>query len=334
MFSMVELQRTGSALAPRLFSTGRILYGALAPGATAKVDRYDDALFHVRRQQEQGAISVKSYNYLRRDQRQQVLKAARELGMIVVPEGGMRLEQNLTQIIDGHTGIEHSLSIQRIYSDIDQLWSQTEVFYSPTFIVAYGGLMGEEYWYDRTNVWQNQHLMAFTPESVVMPRSIRRPTAPDAHYNHVFVAEEALQLNRLGVPVVIGAHGQLAGLGAHWELWMMEQGGFSAFEALRGATIDGARYFGMDAEIGSIEPGKLADLVLIDGNPLENLRDSEKVRYTMLNGRLYDAATMNQIAPQTIERAPFFFEQPGGDAWNPATQERFEQQAQALGWRH
>jgi len=334
MFSMVELQRTGSALAPRLFSTGRILYGALAPGATATVDRYDDALFHVRRQQEQGAISVKSYNYLRRDQRQQVLKAARELGMLVVPEGGMRLEQNLTQIVDGHTGIEHSLSIQHIYSDIDQLWSQTEVFYSPTFIVAYGGLMGEEYWYDRTNVWQNQHLMAFTPESVVMPRSIRRPTAPDAHYNHVFVAEEALQLNRLGVPVVIGAHGQLAGLGAHWELWMMEQGGFSAFEALRGATIDGARYFGMDAEIGSIEPGKLADLVLIDGNPLENLRDSEKVRYTMLNGRLYDAATMNQIAPQAIERAPFFFEQPGGDAWNPATQERFEQQAQALGWRH
>lgn len=334
IFSMAELQRTGAALAPRIFSTGRILYGALAPGATAKVDGYEDALFHVRRQQEQGAISVKSYNYLRRDQRQQVLKAARELGMIVVPEGGMRLEQNLTQIVDGHTGIEHSLSIQRIYSDIDQLWSQTEVVYSPTFVVAYGGLMGEEYWYDRSNVWENLHLMSFTPKSVVLPRSIRRPRAPDAHYNHVFVAEEAHQLNRLGVPVVIGAHGQLAGLGAHWELWMMEQGGFSPFEALRGATLDGARYFGMDAEIGSIEPGKLADLVLIDGNPLQNLRDSEKVRYTMLNGRLYDASTMNQIAPAKVERAPFFFERAGGDAWNPITEQRFERQAHALGWRH
>ncbi len=334
IFSVAELQRTGAVLAPRIFSTGRILYGALAPGVTAKVDSYEDALFHVRRQQEQGAISVKSYNYLRRDQRQQVLKAARELGMIVVPEGGMRLEQNLTQIVDGHTGIEHSLPNQRIYRDIDQLWSQTDVFYSPTFVVAYGGLMGEEYWYDRTNVWENQHLMAFTPKSVVMPRSIRRPTAPDAHYNHIFVAEEARELNALGVPVVIGAHGQLAGLGAHWEFWMMEQGGFTPFQALRGATIDGARYFGMDAEIGSIEVGKLADLVLIDGNPLENLRDSEKVRYTMLNGRLYEAATMNQIAPELRQREAFFFERPGGDAWNPVTHQRFDQQAHALGWVH
>ena len=334
IFSMAELQRTGESLAPRIFSTGRILYGALAPGATARVDDYEDALFHVRRQKEQGAISVKSYNYLGRDQRQQVLEAARELDMIVVPEGGMRLEQNLTQIVDGHTGIEHSLSVKRIYDDIDQLWSQTGVFYSPTFVVAYGGLMGEEYWYDTTEVWKNEKLMSFTPESIVFPRSIRRPRAPEAHYNHFFVAEEARELNALGVPVVIGAHGQLAGLGAHWEFWMMEQGGFSPFEALRGATIDGARYFGMDAEIGSIEPGKLADLVVIDGNPLENIRDSQNVVYTMLNGRLYDASNMNQVAPKQVEREPFFFERQGGDAWIPATHERFERQAQALGWRH
>jgi len=334
IFSMAELQRTGASLAPRIFSTGRILYGALAPGATARVDDYADALFHVRRQKEQGAISVKSYNYLGRDQRQQVLKAARELDMIVVPEGGMRLEQNLTQIVDGHTGIEHSLSVKRAYSDIDQLWSQTDVFYSPTFVVAYGGLMGEEYWYDTTEVWKNEKLMTFTPKSIVYPRSIRRPRAPEAHYNHFFVAEEARELNELGVPVVIGAHGQLAGLGAHWEFWMMAQGGFSPFESLRGATIDGARYFGMDAEIGSIEPGKLADLVVIDGNPLENIRDSQNVAYTMLNGRLYDAATMNQVAPEQVERESFFFERPGGDAWIPATHERFERQAQALGWRH
>lgn len=334
IFSMAELQKTGKALAPRIFSTGRILYGALAPGATAKVNSYEDALFHVRRQKEQGAISVKSYNYLRREQRQQVLAAARELGMIVVPEGGMRLEQNLTQIVDGHTGIEHSLSIKRIYSDIDQLWSQTDVWYSPTFVVAYGGLMGEEYWYAHSNVWQNEHLMAFTPKAIVYPRSIRRELAPEAHYNHKFVAEEAHQLNQLGVPVVIGAHGQLAGLGAHWEIWMMEQGGFSPFAALRGATYDGARYFGMDAELGSIEPGKLADLVVIDGNPLENIRDSQNVAYTVLNGRVYDASTMNQIAPAQVEREPFFFERPGGDAWIPATHQRFEHEAQMLGWRH
>lgn len=334
IFSMAELQRTGAALAPRIFSTGRILYGALMPGATAKVDSYDDALFHVRRQKEQGAISVKSYNYLRRDQRQQVLEAARELGMIVVPEGGMRFEQNMTQIVDGHTGIEHSLSVKRARSDVEQLWSQTDVVYSPTFVVAYGGLMGEEYWYDRTRVWENAKLLEFTPKSLLYPRSIRRQRAPDEHYNHFFVAEEAHQLNELGVPVVIGAHGQRAGLAQHWEIWMMAQGGFTPFEALRGATIDGAKYFGMDAEIGSIEPGKLADLAVIAGNPLEDIRASENVRYTVLNGRLYDASTMNQLAPDASERGPFFFELEGGDAWMPATHRRFEEQAQRLGWRH
>jgi Tol biopolymer transport system component/imidazolonepropionase-like amidohydrolase len=331
-FSAAELQRAGLMLAPRMYSTGRILYGALAPSHTAKIDSYEDAEFHVRRQRDQGAISVKSYNYLRRDQRQQVLKAGRELDILVLPEGGMRLEQNLSQIVDGHTGIEHALSIQNVYDDILQLWSQTEVVYSPTFGVAYGGLMGEEYWYDRTEVWKNEHLMRFTPKSVVHPRSIRRPTAPDEHYNHVYVAAMAKKLNERGVPVVIGAHGQLAGLAAHWEIWMMAQGGFSPFEALRGATIDGARYFGMDTELGSIEPGKLADLVVIDGDPLSDIRDSEKVAWTMLNGRLYEAATMNQVAPATVPRQPFFFELEGGDAWQEATMQYFHEMGDALGW--
>src|SRR5699024_4159474 len=122
---------------------------------------------------------------------------------------------------------------------------------------------------------------------------IRRPTAPDENYNHVHVARQAKAISELGVPVVIGAHGQLAGLGAHWEMWAMVQGGFSPWEALRGATIDGAEYFGMADDIGSIEQGKLADLIVIDGNVLEDIEQSQNVVYTMLNGRLYESSTMN-----------------------------------------
>lgn len=112
----------------------------------------------------------------------------------------------------------------------------------------------------------------------------------------------------------------------------MVQGGFSPWEALRGATYDGARYFGMDGDIGSIEEGKLADLVVIDGDVLEDIEQSQNVAWTMLNGRLFDASTMNQVAPEQVERQPFFFEREGGDAWIPETMEYIHQLGVDHGW--
>ncbi len=334
IFAAAEMQRAGMLVGPRIFSTGRILYGAQSPGATAKIDSLEDAMFHVRRTRDVGAVSVKSYNQPRRDQKQQVLHAARELGMMVVPEGGSKFQHNMTMIVDGHTGVEHAIPIASGYDDVKQLWSQTAVGYTPTFVVAYGGLSGENFWYDRTNVWQNEHLMRYTPRMFVEPRAIRRSKAPDEHYNHFQVARFAKALRDLGVSVQIGAHGQLDGLAAHWEMWMMEQGGFTAWEALRGGTIDGARYIGMDRDIGSIEIGKLADLMVIDGNPLEDIRASENVVQTVINGRLYDTATMNQVAPDAVERKPFFFEFEGGDTWHPDTQRWLTELREKYGWDH
>jgi hypothetical protein len=334
VFAAAELQRDGSIVAPRIYSTGTILYGAHVPGYTAQIESYDDAEFHVRRLKEAGAISVKSYNQPRRDQRQQVIAAGAELGIMVVPEGGAKFEHNMTEIVDGHTGIEHAIPLARGYDDVLQLWSQSETGYTPTFGVAYGGLAGEVYWYDRTEVWKDEQLMRFSPRFVVEPASMRRTTAPDDHYNHIEVARFAKALRDRGVGVQIGAHGQREGLAAHWEMWMMEQGGFSPWEAIRGATIDGAHYIGLDGDVGSIEQGKLADLVVIDGNPLEDLRVSERVTYTMLNGRLYESTTMNQIAPDRIERAPFFFELEGGDTVHYATQQWIELERRRYGWQH
>jgi imidazolonepropionase-like amidohydrolase len=334
IFAAAELQRAGETLGPRIFSTGTILYGAHAPAYTASIESYDDALFHVRRLKDVGAISVKSYQQPRRDQRQQVIEAAQELGIMVVPEGGAKFQHNMNEIVDGHTGIEHALSIATGYDDVLQLWSQTGAGYTPTFGVAYGGLSGENYWYDRTEVWKNERLLRYTPRFIVEPRAIRRTTAPDEHYNHIHVATFAKQLRDNGVKVQIGAHGQREGLAAHWEMWMMTQGGFNPWEAIRGATLDGAHYIGLDRDIGSIEVGKLADLVVIDGNPLEDIRRSEYVTHTMINGRLYDVSTMNQIAPDQVEREELFFEREGGDTIHPATLAWIEALKRRFGWMH
>ncbi|WP_445946419.1 amidohydrolase family protein [Shewanella sp.] len=309
IFAASEQQKAGSIVGPRIFSTGTILYGAYAPGYTSHVDSLDDAKFHLERLKKVGAFSVKSYNQPRRNQRQQVIAAARELGMMVVPEGGSLLQHNLSMVVDGHTTLEHSLPVGAIYSDIKQLWSQTKVSYTPTLVVAYGGISGENYWYDKTDVWAHPRLSAYVPADILQARSMRRPTAPDGHYNHFNVAKVANELNDLGVKTNIGAHGQREGLAAHWEMWMFAQGGMSNQDVLKTATINPAITFGMDHQLGSIKAGKLADLIVIDGNPLTDIRVTDKVVYTMTNGRLFNAETMNELNGNKLKRKTFFFEE-------------------------
>lgn len=333
IFSASEMQRAGLIVAPRIYSTGTIIYGAESLGAKAIINNYDDAEFHLQRMKDSGAISIKSYNQPARSQRQQIIAAAKKLGIMVVPEGGGKFHQNLTMLVDGHTGLEHSLPVARGYSDLTQLWAATKFGYTPTFIVSYGGLMGEEYWYDRTEVWKNPRLLRYTPHEILDSRAIRRPTAPDDQYNHFEVAKYAKVLNDKGVSVHIGAHGQREGLAAHWELWIMQQGGFSPWQALRSGTIQGAEYIGMDKHIGSIEVGKLADMVVIDGNVLKDLRRSEFVQYTILNGRVYEAATMNEMGSKT-KRPPFYFEGDNKMFMPAETKREIEEKAEKNHWVH
>lgn len=333
IMAAAELQRAGMRVAPRIYSTGTILYGAEALGLKAIIDSYDDAYFHVQRLQEIGAISVKSYNQPRRDQRQQVLVAADKLGMMVVPEGGGKFQQNISMLVDGHTGLEHNIPIARGYDDLTQLWKATEFGYTPTFVVAYGGMMGEEYFYDKTEVWKNQRLMRYTPSFLVDRRAIRRPTTPENYYNHIQVAQYAKTLRDEGVRVMIGAHGQREGLGAHWEMWIMAQGGFTPFEAIRGATIDGAIHLGMSKDIGSIEVGKLADMAIIDGNVLNDIRLSEFVSYTVINGRVFESATMDEVGSKQ-KRNAFFFENNNKIFMPEHTEKMMEEKAKRFHWVH
>ncbi len=310
VFAAAELQRAGLITAPRIFSTGTILYGA-DTNFMAAIDSLEDARGHLRRMKAVGAISVKSYNQPRRDQRQQVLVAARELGLMVVPEGGSLFQHNMNMVVDGHTGVEHSIPMAKVYADVVQLWGGTKVGYTPTLGVGYGGIWGENYWYDKTRVWEDERLLSFVPREIVDERSRRRVTAPDEEYTHIKNAEVAKKLSDAGVSVQLGAHGQREGLAAHWEIWMFAQGGMTPIEALRSATLRGAQYLGMDKDLGSLEPGKLADLVILSANPLENIRNTTSIDQVVQNGRVFDAKTMNEAGARPRKHEPFFWQQPG-----------------------
>ncbi|MFK8051459.1 MAG: amidohydrolase family protein [Woeseiaceae bacterium] len=307
IFAAAEMQRTGAILAPRIFSTGDIVYGAKS-AFFADINTAEDAAEHVRRLKAQGAVSIKNYNQPRREQRQQVAAAARDENMLVVAEGGSLFHMDLSMVADGNSGIEHNLPQSVLYEDVIQFWSQTDVSYTPTLVVTFGGPPAERYWYQHTEVWKHPILSKFVPPNILQPRSVRREMAPDADYFHIVSARTSKQLADAGVAVSIGAHGQREGLASHWEMWGFAQGGMSAIEALATATTQPARHLGMADDIGSIEVGKLADLVVIDADISEDIFKSDKVSLVMLNGRLYDAATMNEMLTGERETAPMYWQ--------------------------
>jgi len=309
IFTLAELIKSGEMVGPRLYSTGFILYGADGD-FKAKVNNIEDARSAIRRTKAFGALSVKSYNQPRRDQRQQILQAAREEGIFVVPEGGSTFYHNMTMIMDGHTGIEHNIPVAPVYKDVIELWSNSKTGYTPTLIVNYGGMNGEFYWYQTNNVWENEKLLKYTPRGIIDARARHRTMIPIEEYKngHILTSKTVKTLSDKGVKVNLGAHGQLQGLGAHWELWMLQQGGMSNLEALQAATINGAEYLGMGNDIGSLKVGKLADLIVLNENPLVDIENSNSVQFTMVNGRLYDTDTMNEIGNSEKERTKFYWE--------------------------
>lgn len=309
VFAQSELVKAGLMTGPRVFSTGTILYGADGD-FKAVINSIDDARSALRRSKAYGAFSVKSYNQPRREQNQMLIQAARELQMEVVPEGGSFFYHNLAMILDGHTTIEHNLPVATLYNDVVQLWKNSQTAYTPTLIVSYGAVSGEYYWYQHTNVWEKERLLRFTPRSVIDPRSRHRTMIPEEEYEngHILVSKSLKKLNDAGVKINMGAHGQIQGIGAHWEIWMMKQGGMTNLEALKTATINSAQSLGLDDWIGSLQAGKLADLIVMDKDPLADIYNTESIKYTMVNGRLYDAESMNEEGNTSKPRGKFFWE--------------------------
>jgi len=308
VFPALEMVRAGKILGPRTFSTGEIVYGAKNPHVYAQIASKADALAHIRRLKAQGAHSIKNYNQPRRDQRQQVVAAAIDENMRSVAEGGSLFGLDMTLIADGNTTVEHNIPVETFYQDVLQFFSRSKVAYTPTLVVTYGGPAADPYWRAHTEVWKQPLLQKHVPETVLVANNARRTIAPEDNYVDDESAREAAKLARLGVPVSIGAHGQEPGIAAHWELWSFVRGGMTPIEALRAGTIESARSLGYDKDIGSLEAGKLADLVVLDADPTADIRNSEKVAKVMINGRLYDAASLNEEVTGNRKRPAYWWE--------------------------
>ena len=311
IFVASEMQRAGKIIAPRIFSTGEIIYGAKSPDVYAEINTYDDALADVRRLKAQGAHSVKNYNQPRREQRQMVVAAAQAEGMEVVPEGGSLYQMDVSLIQDGNSTLEHNMPGEYFYKDVIDLWAQTKTNYTPTLVVTYGGLAGDPYWRQHTDVWKHPIVSKYEPPAMLLAQNARRTMAPEDAYVDDDSAREAKKLMARGVQVSIGAHGQQSGLGPHWEMWSFVRGGWSPIEALRAGTIMPATSLGYQKDVGSLEVGKLADLVVLNADPTVDIRNSDKVDRVMLGGRLYDSATMNEVVTGDRKTAPLWWQGEG-----------------------
>jgi hypothetical protein len=236
-----------------------------------------------------------------------MVQASKELEMMPTTEGGLDLKLDLTHVLDGMKGNEHNLPIAPLYKDVAELVAQSGLFYTPTLVVTYGGPWGENYWYTNTEVHDDPKLNRFMPHNLVDQKTRRRPWFRSDEYFYPKVAEAAGRIIRAGGRVGIGAHGQIQGVGYHWEMWMLASGGLRPMEVLRAATLHGAEALGLAQDLGSLEPGKLADLVVLAKNPLDDIRNTNSVRYVMKNGELFEGDTLDQVWPQQKPLPPLWW---------------------------
>ncbi len=297
VFAYQDLVDTGEMLGPRAYSTGPGVFQNTtlqsakdAKNVVAKYRKY------------YRTKTLKWYLAGNRKQRQWMVEACREHRIMPTTEGASNLKLDLTHVIDGFSGNEHSFGTFPIYRDVAELVARAGLFYTPTLQQQYGGPAGDDYFFLTTEVHDDQKLQRFIPHNLLDSWTKRRPWFQEEEHVYPRAAAAAAKIVRAGGRVCVGGHGQLQGMQCHWDMWALHSGGMTNLEVLRAATLHGAEAIGYAQDLGSIEVGKLADLIVLAKNPLEDIRNTNTVKYVMKNGELFEGDTLDQIWPQ--QKAP------------------------------
>ena len=303
MFAYQDLVDTGDILGQRAFSTGP---GVFSDNNFQSEEEVKGVLTKYRKYY--GTHNIKSYLVGNRKQRQYMVQAAKELEMMPTTEGALDLKLDLTHVIDGFHGNEHTLPVTPLYNDVVQIFAKSGIAETPTLIVNYGGPFGEDYWYEYSEVHDNAKLNRFTPHKIIDEKAKRRPAwFRKDEYEFPKLAAQMAKLERAGGLVGVGSHGQIQGIGYHWEMWMLASGGMTPMEVLKCATVNGSKIVGRPDELGTIEPGKLADLVIFDKSPLEDIHNTNTIHWVVKNGEVFEGDTLNQVWPEQKKLEPLWF---------------------------
>ena len=295
LFPTAELIETGRMIGPRTFSTGDPLPFPELASREVTAEQID-------RLQSWGAVSLKQHSHPRRDRRQWIADVAREKGIMLTAEG-YDLEYNLGHAMDGYSGWEHPLSVIPIYSDVAKFFAQAKTVYSNPFIFDSPTAANVEYWYAESDVWKQEKQRRWMPWRMTTFLR-RRMLRPDTDYSFPLIAQGLADILAEGGRGALGGHGEHHGTSIHWEIWMAATA-LGPMGALRTATLGSASFLGADRDLGSLEAGKLADLVVLNQNPLDNIRNTMDIRYVMKGGVLYDDDTLDEIWPEQRPFGPY-----------------------------